>query len=403
MKIAHCSDLHIGYRRYHRLTPTGVNQREQDVADAFDRTVRAIIAEAPDVVLVAGDVFHSPSPSVAAILTMYAGFAEIRRALPSALVVVVSGNHDLSPARDKACALQLLTNLGVTVADRSARHLRFPSRELAVLAVPECAAADVPLAPDADSRYNLLVIHGEVMGVIPGHTDAARCIDRDALLDPRWDYVALGHYHTRTEIGPRAWYSGATESTSSNPWAEIGEPRGFVVVDTDFPDEAPRLVPVPGARRYLDLPRLDGTAMSPAEIDAAIAERLAGVDVAGACVRLVLDVAHREVKRTLDHRALRTVRADALDFLLDVRVARTERIGALAPSAVPMPDEPADDQDLIGTEPLESLPERPSKAGDALVAKLFAGCSLSAADYAQMGAVSRDYMGDEDIVAEVAA
>ena len=34
MRLIHISDLHLGFRRYQRLTPTGINQREADVAAA---------------------------------------------------------------------------------------------------------------------------------------------------------------------------------------------------------------------------------------------------------------------------------------------------------------------------------------------------------------------------------
>ena len=67
MKIAHLADLHLGYRAYHRSTSRGVNQREADVADAVRRAVAQVAELRPDLVLIAGDVFHAVRPSNTAI------------------------------------------------------------------------------------------------------------------------------------------------------------------------------------------------------------------------------------------------------------------------------------------------------------------------------------------------
>ena len=52
MRLVHLSDLHLGFRQYQRLTPTGINQREADVAATASRAVAQIIACAPDLIVV---------------------------------------------------------------------------------------------------------------------------------------------------------------------------------------------------------------------------------------------------------------------------------------------------------------------------------------------------------------
>ena len=42
MRIAHLSDVHLGYRAYSRTNEHGMNQREYDVLQAFRRALRAI-------------------------------------------------------------------------------------------------------------------------------------------------------------------------------------------------------------------------------------------------------------------------------------------------------------------------------------------------------------------------
>jgi exonuclease SbcD len=67
MRIAHLSDVHLGYRAYSRTNEHGMNQREHDVLQAFGRALRAILRAAPDLVLITGDLFHSvrrPTPAL---------------------------------------------------------------------------------------------------------------------------------------------------------------------------------------------------------------------------------------------------------------------------------------------------------------------------------------------------
>ena len=68
MRLIHFSDLHLGFRQYQRLTPSGINQREADVAGTVQRAIAQIIACAPDVIVIGGDIFHSVRPSNPAIL-----------------------------------------------------------------------------------------------------------------------------------------------------------------------------------------------------------------------------------------------------------------------------------------------------------------------------------------------
>ncbi len=94
MKLAHLADIHLGFRQHHRLTPQGINQREADVARAFRLVVDDVIDAAPDVVVIAGDLFNSVRPSNPAILHSFNQFRRLRLALPEAPVVIVAGNHD---------------------------------------------------------------------------------------------------------------------------------------------------------------------------------------------------------------------------------------------------------------------------------------------------------------------
>ena len=94
MKLAHLADLHLGFRQLERQTPRGGNQREADVAEAFQRAVDDIVEQRPDLIIIAGDVFHSVRPTNPAILFLFKKLAELRAGLPESRIVLVAGNHD---------------------------------------------------------------------------------------------------------------------------------------------------------------------------------------------------------------------------------------------------------------------------------------------------------------------
>ena len=330
MRLVHLSDLHLGFRQYQRTTPAGINQREADVAASFTRAIDRVIALQPDLVLIAGDVFHTVRPTNPAILHAFAQFSRLVRELPEAIVVMVAGNHDMPRSSETTCILRLFAPLGIHVIDSEPRRLLFPERGLSVLAVPDMPPGSVALDPDPAAALNVLLLHGEVAGAIPPHaqhTDrAALTIPAEAVSSPMWDYVALGHYHVYKKVGPKAFYSGALDYTSSNAWGEIEEERsrrlpGKGLIERDLVSGRQTFHPLRVTRALIDLPAIAGRGMSAPDLDAAIVATVArasgGID--GKVVRLVARDVPRHVARELDHRALRALQRRALHFLLDTR------------------------------------------------------------------------------------
>ncbi|HEX7049093.1 MAG TPA: DNA repair exonuclease [Longimicrobiales bacterium] len=262
MRLAHLADLHLGYRAYHRLAPGGINARERDVALAFRAALDRIIALEVDLVLVAGDVFHTVRPSNTAIADAFRQFARLRSALPAAPVVVIAGNHDSPRAVETGSILRLLAEIpGVTVVDDVARAIHLEALNATVLCLPHNALASgeaVALEPDPDAATNILMLHGTVAG--GGAEEKLRYVseyggakvETSEIRPERWDYVALGHYHIATELAPNMWYAGGIERTSTNIWEEAQGAKGFLTFDTET--RKATFHPLPG-REVIDLPR----------------------------------------------------------------------------------------------------------------------------------------------------
>ncbi len=333
MKLAHIADPHLGIRLYHRQTSAGINQREADVAAAFRAAIDGVIAARPDIVVVAGDLFHSVRPTNAAIVFAFRQLQRLREALPEVPVVLIAGNHDTPRSAETGTILRLFTDIGIDVAADEARRFTYPELGLSVFAVPHQAliGGERPaLRPDGPEARHVLVIHGEMEGVFPADRSSVEyggaVLSEADIASGEWSYVAFGHYHVRHQIGPRAWYAGALDYVSSNLWGELRdeadrgvEGKGWLLVDLDTGAVEPQ--PVAASRRILDLPAIQGAGLTAEEIDATVLERVRAVrgGIADQVVRLVVHDVPRHVARGLDHTALRALKAEALHFHLDVR------------------------------------------------------------------------------------
>ena len=346
MRLIHFSDLHLGFRQYQRLTPGGINQREADVARSFEYVFGKVIELAPDVVVIAGDVFHNVRPTNPAILHAFQQFVRLTRALPDTPVIAVGGNHDTPRSTETGGILRLFQQAGVTVVDREPQRLSFAEHDLSVLAVPDVPGALPALTPDFSARYNLLLMHGAVRGIIPEFVSiidrAAIEVSPDELGASRWTYVALGHYHVFTEVAPNAFYSGSIDYTSVNPWGDRWEEekrgigKGFIEFDLDSGKHT--FHRIPPSRPLVELESIWARGLTVGEVDARIHSAVetcpGGID--DKIVRLVVRDLPRHIARELDHKALREYKRRALHFHLDARRPEVVRsIGISGPGRRP--------------------------------------------------------------------
>lgn len=326
MKLVHLSDLHLGFRQYQRQTDRGLNQREADVAKAFQKAIERIIEIKPDVILIGGDVFHAVRPTNPAILHAYTQFARLVESLPDAVIVMVAGNHDTPRTTETGWILRLFSSLGITVVEDEPKHLRFD--DLSVLAIPSSARAPEIVA-DANAKYKVLLVHNlldEVAERIGPHARSPGNLTIGSLNPAQWDYVAMGHYHVYEKLAPNAYYSGSIEYTSSNIWGEVDEEhrrgiKGKGFIEHDLATGAHRFHVLPLARRVVDIRQIEGEGMTAAELSEAICAAVDGCEggIDDRIVRLIVRDVPRHILRDLDHRKLREFKRRALNFLLDAR------------------------------------------------------------------------------------
>jgi DNA repair protein SbcD/Mre11 len=277
MRIIHFSDTHLGFAESSKIDPqTGVNQREQDAYTAFKTVIDKVLQGKPEMVIHAGDLFHSPRPPNRAIVTALVGFQ--RLSVAGIPVILVAGNHSVPRVATTGSLFEALRIFPGVRSAYGGRYEVFEVGEVAVHCVPHMATEDMLQAALAQvkvqraKRFNILVMHGGVRGTgeqfsLGEFNELA--ISKDVLLRfSEFDYVALGHYHKHMQVGVNAWYSGSTERFHSR---EAGYKKGYIEVDLVKQDVTFHQIPT---REMLTLPVIVCRALSLPEIITAIESAL---------------------------------------------------------------------------------------------------------------------------------
>jgi len=308
------------------------------VADAFRRAVDDLLEQRPDLILVAGDVFHSVRPTNSAILFLFKEVHRLRAGLPDTPIVMIAGNHDTPRSTETGTILRLYEALGVHVVIETAQYLTFSKLDCSVLAAPHQALAQPErpaLRPQRGTTFNVLLVHGQLpgLGEQRGTMEYGGApVQLEDLAPAQWDYVALGHYHVAREIEKNAWYAGSLEYVAPNPWGQLQDEeeyrargKGYLLVH--LPGSRVEFRPVDRTREHIDLPSIDGKGLTPNQLDERIAAHVTAAKPAidGQIVRqLVFDVS-RATARDLDHAAIRGYKARALHYQLDLRRPDVQR------------------------------------------------------------------------------
>ncbi len=222
MKIIHTGDWHLGHRLYNY-------DRTDEEEHFFDQLSETVRAENPDVMVVAGDVFHSDVPGNDVAKRFTERLLDVQAQCHDMVTIVIAGNHDsysrlvVDQALWKRCRVRVF---GVPAEDAAGRAVfsgnlvEIPGRGV-VAAVPYCHARNFPFVDgsadgDRPARYfsglaesaasladglpTVLVAHLAAAGDIELGGGGQHLVGGEERVDvgslgAAWDYVALGHVH----------------------------------------------------------------------------------------------------------------------------------------------------------------------------------------------------------------
>lgn len=283
LRILHTSDWHIGKRLHNEA-------RYAEFGELLDWMVKAVDSAQADVLLVAGDIFDTMTPSNRA-QELYYQFLGKLNASHCRHVIITAGNHDSPSFLDAPKSLLKAFSVhvvGVPSADIDEEIFTLNDDD----GVPELIVAAVPYLRDKDVRQAVLgessldkersTVHGinahyaavasrcqarqsalmsahnkRVPIVATGHlfvVGAQKSADDDDMRDlyvgslgavtadvfaDTFDYVALGHIHRAQKVGGHnhVRYSG---SPMAMGFGEVGAQKSVTLVDfcADAPPDA---------------------------------------------------------------------------------------------------------------------------------------------------------------------
>ncbi len=270
IRVLHFADVHLGAENYGPAEPDrGVSGRVGDTLRRLDEMIDYARAGDVDLVVFAGDAFHSRSPNP----TYQREFAERMLALSRlAPAVMLLGQLDRPANPGKASPLEIYAALavpniwvaqeyqarliatkrgdvllgaapflsrsqlladvatrGMTREEQAAEAARLLAERLRALAAraDELASADTPRL-----LCGRLDVDGVASAAEPGSLPGqAASVQLDVLADPRWDYVALGdsrRHQALRAAAPPVVCSGGLERIG---FAEAQDVKGFCWVE----------------------------------------------------------------------------------------------------------------------------------------------------------------------------
>lgn len=231
MKFIHLSDLHLGKR------VNGYSMLE-DQEYILNEIKAVITAEAPDAVLIAGDVYDKPVPPAEAVRLFDDFLVQLSRL--GLKVFVISGNHDsperiafgsrlmdasgiyLSPVYDGTVTpVSLHDAYGVVDVYmlpfiKPAHVRRFYETETEqIQSYTDAMQTALSHLPLNHTHRNVLITHQFVTGSVRAESEeisVGGSDNIDASVFAPFDYVALGHLHTPQNCGQTAPTTAAESS-----------------------------------------------------------------------------------------------------------------------------------------------------------------------------------------------
>lgn len=194
-----------------------------------------------DTICFAGDLFHVPETTPTDVISIV--FQELKELSKIAKLWMIPGNHDMAlksglhhalvPLSEIAevCTKPELLNLGghrihfVPYREDKEEYLKQLSEVSYHISIYNKVQESIK-----SGNCNILISHIGVQGAKVG-SDYVLISDGDieyAQLKPElYDAVFLGHFHEPQQLGPNAWYIGATHQHN---WGDAGGVRGFLHV-----------------------------------------------------------------------------------------------------------------------------------------------------------------------------
>jgi len=224
LTLVHIADLHLG-AEYAFLPEEKAAVCREAQFQLLERVLEHAGNISAEVILIAGDLFDSPTPPAAVTNRAFSILGKARRP-----VLISPGSHDYLGAKSPYLTMPLPENVFVFQSNRLTPYFLHPDTVIwgAAFTGP---SAFIPLdAPIDPQHLNVLSMHGDLRG-----TSGYNPIDPNQLADSEFDYAAFGHNHACSGLcrSGRTYYAcpGCTMGLEPADTGSKGFLSGFVDKD----------------------------------------------------------------------------------------------------------------------------------------------------------------------------
>ena len=264
MLFSHISDTHLGLQQY------GLEEREQDIYDSFNQAINISIKDHVDFVIFAGDIFHTPNPSGAAILQMANALKRLKQNSIESFFIL--GEHDISRMRATPVPyvyhnleFSKYVGRGEPVYHNDVMIAGFDKIRKNEISTFEEKFREIDTLAKQHNGHKILVLH---QGITEINQFAGELNSSD--LPKNFTYYAMGHLHDKfvkqfDQLGGPLAYAGSTEMTTSEGIKETE--KGFFEVDISSQEAKPNWI-------KLDTRPQFSTKIEAKDLDASISEIL---------------------------------------------------------------------------------------------------------------------------------
>ncbi|MDQ3902357.1 MAG: DNA repair exonuclease [Thermoproteota archaeon] len=234
--ISHISDIHLGYSQFN------LQEREEDMYEVFEEAIDKSISEHAHLIILAGDIFHTPRPNGSSIIKLANQLKKLKeKSIP---VYFILGEHDINRMQDipipyvfhnlglatrlKENEPRLHDNVAIFGFNKE-RKSNIESMLQQFKITEKKAKQSKESSNGGRSMKNILVLH---QGLTDFNSFAGELNSTDL---PRGiDYYAMGHYHDHIEkrfdyLDGLISYPGSIDLTPSEGIKQVE--KGFFLTD----------------------------------------------------------------------------------------------------------------------------------------------------------------------------
>jgi DNA repair exonuclease SbcCD nuclease subunit len=327
MRVIHLSDTHLGYSAYRAIdVPTGLNQRELDMYNAFNFVIDYIVKEKPDLVIHAGDLFDNVRPNNRAIFEVMKQLMRLSK--ENIPIIIIMGNHSNPRQRSTSPIFKIFSYLPNVHMVYTEGYSKIVIKDTAIHVIPHSFSPNVMkdayknIHLDKTVKFNILTSHVGVTGTkVFKMGEFNEQIIPFGYLKDDFDYIALGHYHKFIKLKENAYYSGSIERLS---FEEADSKKYFLDINLDNKDIKKIEIPT---RPMIDFPEIDCKILGATDIMKKILTLFDETSVENKIIRLKLKNIKREIYRLMDFKSIKEKTMKATHFEINHEILNVKNKG----------------------------------------------------------------------------